>query len=280
MPSYYSVIQFTPDPATDERINIGVVAFDEQATSVSFLTNWERVKRFAGDDIEFIHRFVSDVEAGIQAIRELPGMNAIPAMTGERLAALAETWKHSIQLTPPRASLDSMEDTLHLVARRFLVERSRSVREYRTRASAAAIAKASIRDALRSYVGGPEAEMLIKPSTAIPGKRKLHVFDGVVMNGVPYFAVQGISFELPEARQLNLQIDALAWAVADVRDRETDIPIGILALPPKSDSGRNSQRLFGQSVAMYRELGADVLTEKSMNDWSVRHSQRVPKLPR
>lgn len=122
--------------------------------------------------------------------------------------------------------------------------------------------------------------MLIKPSTAIPGKRKLHVFDGVVMNGVPYFAVQGISFELPEARQLNLQIDALAWAVADVRDRETDIPIGILALPPKSDSGRNSQRLFGQSVAMYRELGADVLTEKSMNDWSVRHSQRVPKLPR
>ena len=49
MPSRYSIIQYVPNPIADERIHIGVLAFDENLVKVSFLKNWQRVKDFGGD---------------------------------------------------------------------------------------------------------------------------------------------------------------------------------------------------------------------------------------
>jgi hypothetical protein len=41
MPARYSVIQYLPDPATDERINFGVLAFgDGDHLYARFVRNW------------------------------------------------------------------------------------------------------------------------------------------------------------------------------------------------------------------------------------------------
>jgi len=39
MASYYSIIQYVPNPIANERINIGVLIFDEKEIKVNFLEN-------------------------------------------------------------------------------------------------------------------------------------------------------------------------------------------------------------------------------------------------
>ncbi|MBD2774779.1 DUF3037 domain-containing protein [Iningainema tapete] len=62
MVSRYSIIQYVPDPIADERINIGVVVFNEDAVKSRFLTNWERVRLFGMEDIDFLKDFADRVQ--------------------------------------------------------------------------------------------------------------------------------------------------------------------------------------------------------------------------
>ena len=58
MASRYSVIQYVPNPIADERINIGVLAFNEQVVKVHFLSRWDRVRDFGQvKDIDFLQNF-------------------------------------------------------------------------------------------------------------------------------------------------------------------------------------------------------------------------------
>jgi hypothetical protein len=53
MTSWYSVIQYVPDPIAGELINIGLLVSDEQEVQVHFLQNWERVRCFGmSEDID------------------------------------------------------------------------------------------------------------------------------------------------------------------------------------------------------------------------------------
>ena len=58
MVSRYSIIQYVPNPIADERINIGVVAFNEDAVRTHFLSNWERVRYFGMEDTEFLKKLL------------------------------------------------------------------------------------------------------------------------------------------------------------------------------------------------------------------------------
>ena len=62
MPSRYSIIQYVPNPIADERINIGVLAFDENLVKVSFLKNWQCVKDFGGEKIDFLQDFAERMQ--------------------------------------------------------------------------------------------------------------------------------------------------------------------------------------------------------------------------
>ncbi len=48
MASFYTVVQYVPDPVTDERVNIGVIVAAEDTVQSRFLSNWRRVKQFGG----------------------------------------------------------------------------------------------------------------------------------------------------------------------------------------------------------------------------------------
>lgn len=54
MASRYSIVQYVPNPITDEWINIGVVAFDDNDVRVQFVNNWGRVQAFGREDINFL----------------------------------------------------------------------------------------------------------------------------------------------------------------------------------------------------------------------------------
>lgn len=48
MATQYRLIQYTPDPAAEERINIGVVAYEHPKVFLKLTKNWKRVERFCG----------------------------------------------------------------------------------------------------------------------------------------------------------------------------------------------------------------------------------------
>ena len=60
MPAYYSVVQYFPEVIRDERINIGVMTFDQNSETVycKFLDNWDRVAHFVNNEHQL--RFVKE----------------------------------------------------------------------------------------------------------------------------------------------------------------------------------------------------------------------------
>src|SRR5260370_836966 len=97
MPSRYSVIRYVPDPTAGECINIGVVVFGNGRVLYRFVKNWDRVKSFRQEDIEYLRVF----ERNFGRIRE------------EELEEMIRSWKLSIQFSTPAGSALDDEELLN-----------------------------------------------------------------------------------------------------------------------------------------------------------------------
>src|SRR5664279_3998902 len=102
------VVQYVPDAVTNERINIGVVVLAAGRARSAFLTNWSRVKQFAGKDISFLKVLQKDSKTWDEST----------------VRRLSSQWTGSIQFTPPRFTTLSPEDAIFDGIRRYLPERS------------------------------------------------------------------------------------------------------------------------------------------------------------
>ncbi|WP_085940253.1 DUF3037 domain-containing protein [Anabaena sp. PCC 7108] len=125
MASRYSIIQYVPDPITDERINIGVIAFDKQNIRIRFLKNWlswKRVQIFGMEDIKFLKDFAHRMEKNVKEgyLFSEDNLNEVPYQ--ERILKIAQEWINSIQITEPRGSLDSVDNLLEDIANTYLRE--------------------------------------------------------------------------------------------------------------------------------------------------------------
>ena len=121
MASKYSVVQYVPNPIADERINIGVVAFNENEVRVQFLKNWERVRHFGMEDISFLKDFAQRMSKAAESGFIFPGDNR-EASYQERLNQLTRNWLNSIQFTQPRASLENVDSLLEDIVANYLIE--------------------------------------------------------------------------------------------------------------------------------------------------------------
>src|ERR1051326_27145 len=112
MASKYCVVRYVPNPLTDERINVGVIAFDERKVLTRFLDRWNRVRHFADQDIEFLRHFAAEPKTAT-ADRRQRGFGSTPtALPGALGETMASRWIISGQVGEPRASLASVEQTL------------------------------------------------------------------------------------------------------------------------------------------------------------------------
>jgi hypothetical protein len=105
------------------------------------------------------------------------------------------------------------------------------------RQASAKIIKSKTREVLKQ-IFGEQAQDLMKSDYEIPGKLENNKFDVVVPNGRPYYAADGISFEVDVPDRLQ---DALPWRISDVKSSETNLPIAIVVLPPKVEQHNYQQ---------------------------------------
>lgn len=276
MASKYSVIQYAPNPITGERINIGVIAFDNDIAHVSFISNWKRVKAFAGMDVTFLKELAQEFEALASGQLALPSLEQGPQLNEKLIAEITTKWANSVTLTSPRASLQSLDDVLSAASSQFLTQPRARQRAYRDRRSAVGIATDSLRHALELRAGPEQATKWLHRERELKGKYGPHIFDVVIANGSPRVAVQGVSFELPEARQLDQFVDAVAFQVFDTRQASDDLQIGILALPPVAKSHQRAKSIYDRAIKTYTGLEAHVIEEHDAESWAYEQIEKIP----
>jgi hypothetical protein len=252
MKAYYSVVQYVPDVVRDERINIGVVAFSEGRVASQFLKNWQRVRKFGGDDVSLK-----------DSAHEL-GHMSVP-----QIAHAIETWAHSIQLTPASPSLLSVEELLIDATRRYLVDVEVTERANRKHTQVAANAVGALKTAVQQRINPPAANF-IKRKIPIQGTLDLHELFGA-QNGDPVFGATAISFQSNKPELLKRAIDAVSWKLDDIRTADTGIPLSVVAALPRD----GNHELFNRASAIYRELGAEVVEESNLAPWADRMAAKV-----
>lgn len=268
MTAKYSVIQFAPNAISGERINIGVIVYSESDSRVRFLTNWRRVRAFSGGDVGFLKDFAAEMEALASSQLSYLFNDTGPDKVWSYVEKFSERWANSIMLTPPRSSLKSLDKLLETISSEFLTQPRARERGYRNRLAAASIAKDALFKALEDREDKPDATKYLQSQQQVIGKYGPHQFDAVVGNGAPRIAAHGISFELPEAVQLDQLVDAVAFQVFDTYEAHPDLHIGILALAPKGRSPKHAKKAFDRATRTYEGLSAEVVLESDAETWA------------
>jgi hypothetical protein len=280
MAAKYTIVQYLPDPLAGECINIGVIVFGAGQLLARFLDNWERVEAFANyADISFVREFaeqfqeVDPEQLGLQLIAPLE------SITAETIQSLTTRWIHSIQLTPPGFSIKDPGQLMETLAPRYL-KTATAVRSQaptgRPRQTAAKFAASALERAVREK----NYDITVRRKHLLSGGINSYRFDAVAMNGQPYVAAQGFSFEVSDQNELERNVDALGFAVADVRDRFPDLPIGIVALRRRQDEEKEpylrALSLFGYyKVRMLDEQDAVVWAAESLTERATIHMDRI-----
>jgi Protein of unknown function (DUF3037) len=123
MASRYSVIQYVPNPITEDRINIGVIVSDEQDVRVRFLQNWERVRCFGmSEDIDLLKNFAHKMQEATKERLLFPCDHPSDLPVHERFVNLAHGWMNGIQFTEFCGSQASVDQLLEDMTQTYLLE--------------------------------------------------------------------------------------------------------------------------------------------------------------
>jgi len=258
-----------PDPVADERVNIGVIAFDSGMIVSQFIRRWSRVEAFGGGkDISFLRTFAEKASTWSPPQVEIPGIERAVKVSPEEFRRMAGTWINAIQFTEPKASLLSPQDALK-AGLRYLREPITKKHAFRDRRAAVGLAFRELHDALLNRLGAPAAKAVEK-NFKVQGNLDEHRFDVAVHNGKPLVAAHCISFEGPTSRDLEKEIDAAAWSIDDVKEIHPNLRLGVVTLAPKTKS-----KIYERALHVFEGLHASVITEHQVPDWAVATSAEV-----
>ena len=267
MTSRYTVVHYVPDPIADERVNVGVIAWDERRMCVRFIKNWRWFKTFGGEDVGYLRDFIQSIEAVSCDQLKLPGVEEGETIDREAIERIVGRWKNSIQFSELRGSVKAADEVVTDVAQLFLRGQPRRRLGKRTRKAAINLAQRFMFEAARERVQEREkAEDIVKKNYTLSGEIIDHSVDLAYANGRAFAAVNTFSFEIGHDKYLDRAIDATAWTIDDVKAKSPQLPIAVFILTPSTKS-----KIFKNARHIFTSLKADVLTEGEMSDWAKEH---------
>lgn len=265
MPSKYALIQYRPDRGSDERLNIGVIAWDSDGAHVVFVESWERARLFGGQDVAFLREFAQSME------RRLP--EEVGLLADELTEELVERWigdvAHSVELTPAQGAPGGAKKLVASLATRFLYSPPPKAKKGRDRRAAVSRAYRAIKAALdaKASKGSRPQVRLHRP---LEGKLGEHLFDLVVSDGKPLAGVVAISFEVKSKARLQTEVDAAAWALDDVHRLDKEMPLAVFALPPTNPE---AEQVFLAASKTFSGLETKVMKdEAALARWATRQA--------
>jgi hypothetical protein len=252
----FAVLRYVPDPVRQETLNVGVVVASSEpwriAVRVLHRREAARLKWLGlDDDIEFLQDLAEEIGASPQLGRE-------PIWNAEMLERAHQEWGGTVRVSEVRAALHDNAERLceELYARYVANPRTRRPHAYRDRREAR-------RRVSRALLARLSRETVKEKPTA-KGRFEDHRFDYGLGNGQILHLVSTFSFEVPDRDKdtLQIEVDACAWAVSDLRAEQVRIPITVVTI------GETQRRLLDRAEEMYESLGARLVREPQIDDWA------------
>lgn len=247
----FALIRYVPDAIRQEFLNVGVVVASSSPPHavVRTLPKREAARlKWLGfhDNVDFLRDLERDLIRSVSGGRDLSD-----------LLTIAHTeWGGTVRISELRAALH--EDPRRLcddLYKRYVVSpRKRQEPAYRDRRFARQRVTKVLRDRL------PRAS--IQSALRVEGRFEDHKFDIGLRNGHLLHAVAAISFELPSRDDLQVEVDACAWAISDVRMVKPELPLTVVTI------GDTQKRLLDRARGMYESLGTRLIYESHIEDWA------------
>jgi hypothetical protein len=268
MTSYFSQIQYVPDPITGERINIGIVVVDPTGSRFQFVQDWKRAATFGGgQDIGFLKEFADEATTNGAAWLAKGSLAST-----ETLTKSLGRWQNKIQFSKPLPSVKGYAELLEDLAPRFLhlteVEPATPHRG-RGREKAILTATKSLAAAMRERYGHAPRGILQR-DLDLAGKIESHKIDVGLKNGELYGGAFAVSFETNSPRSQERDTDAIAFALEDLRTRHDDLAVIVLPPHPVTPTYQRSRRIF-------KALDVRTLAEKQLPAWASALVEKLPK---
>lgn len=243
----YAVLRYMPDATRQEFVNVGIVVTPEDAPPVVKMMTSSQSNRIKclghSGDMTFL----------LAVQRDLKGWG--PAAY-DTLAEASREWGGTVRVSEVHGALHESPNRLcdelydRYVGSSVKAPRD-SVRDRNT-------AKRLVRESLRAVL--PKES--VKPNPRLDGSVEQHRFDVGVINGSLLHVISALSFDIKTDRLLAAEVDACAWAIADVRTVAPSLPISVVTL------GDSQQKLLSRAESVYQSLGAQVVPEEQMGPWA------------
>jgi hypothetical protein len=256
----YTVVQYVPRPLADERVNIGLIAWDDNGSIIRCTEDWTKAKVLGGDEVQLLKQILREVQGYVTSGSPRGGRGT----TDELVGRLVARWEHKVQFTPERGSLRSAAELVKELSPVFLPTKLTRKSRGRTRRSAVSLALKAARKAAIE-VSPSKGVDLVKPRYVATGALDTHRFDVALANGLLLGAINALSFEAEASATLAKDVDAIAWAFDDLHKANPDAHMGVFLLPPQLAETRKE---YGRAVRVFVGLGASVLDEQAkMEGW-------------
>ena len=262
MTSYFSQIQYVPDPITGERINVGVVAIDPTGCKFQFTHDWKRASAFGGENIDFLREFADEALS--------TGENWFTLMeesSAESLSRALGRWHNKIQFSAPMPSIKNRDDLLADVAPRLLhielpSEEKAARHVGRGRERAVTLATKSLGAAMREKFGRVPRG-LVKRDLTLKGKIESYPLDVGLQNGALYGGAFALSFETGSPKSHQRETDGIAFALDDLMKEQPDTNLAVIVLPPNPVTAS-----YQRAEHVFKSIRATMLVERQLSNWA------------
>lgn len=267
MGTQYTIVQFVPDPIADERLNVGLIAWHGNEVYADFLRDWRRVQKLAGKDVTTVREFARDFSYEVTGQMQLSKDHSI---TPELIRDIQQDWKHQIQFSDIRGSLENdPRELINKLRDYFLHEPSMPKRAKNIgRLQAAHTAYQIALDAATERA--PErATQYVRRNVAIEGRHETHQFDIAFANGNVIAGIDALSFQVAPETAEN-QFNRIVTNLHDIRAEHPQLSLAVYVVPPRKWSA-----MYDNKIEYIQDFEATVLKDSNLRDWASEQVGRI-----
>ena len=262
-PNFFSVVQYVPNPTTDERVNLGLIVLsaDGRGSIAKFDEAMRRARRIAPPDADL--SFLAEVQRELEARLPASGHRrraVANALDIQGLRRLQRDAGNVIQFTEPRASSAPVRELADHLLSLYLPPLTRRTRARGDRAVRRTVQRAFEVSGLVDRV---------KTNSAVTGRHGEYIFDFVFVNGGPTHVVEALSFDKRDPQEVRSELYATAYCFEDViASKRSNRPALVVGASEPTD-------LLETARSIISDIAAEFVLEDHAFSWAERLAEEA-----
>lgn len=258
--SYYSIVQFAPNPMSGERVNIGIIVFNPELPygRVIFDESDRRARRLAPEaDLSVVEQVRQELEAVMPTKdgQQMLGLSGSRSWSLEQFERLHRDAGNVIQFTLPLASSDLPDRLLDRLKPIYLPSLPGRTRSRDTRA---------VRGHMKHELAQVGLTSWLREDFSVAGRLDQYRFDlALVRNGdgTAEQLIETMALAKADVDASRRELDALGYSVYDLRRGKVTQPVALIVTPDPSGE------LVGLATGILKEFDGEVVIEDAATSW-------------